>query len=103
MILEECNSLLEKLAVDNKNSIINHKDKIIKLNSRYKINYQKSNQLHCNVKAPRKNLTVSNDSQSESHILLDDDGDIKEQVTKFVENITSQICDILAKTNPEEE
>ncbi|KAM9975553.1 hypothetical protein ACTFIW_005426 [Dictyostelium discoideum] len=55
-----------------KDSIINQKDKIIKLNnSTYKINYQQSNQLHCNIKAPRKHVT--------------------------------QICDILAKTNPEEE
>ncbi|KAM9948566.1 hypothetical protein ACTFIT_009764 [Dictyostelium discoideum] len=85
-------------------SIINQKDKIIKLNnSTYKINYQESNQLHCNVKAPRKHVTVSNDNQSQSHNLLDDDEDIKEQVTKFVESIPSQLCDILVKTNPEEE
>ncbi|KAM9948435.1 hypothetical protein ACTFIT_001785 [Dictyostelium discoideum] len=85
-----------------KDSIINQKDKIIKLNnSTYKINYQQSNQLHCNVKAPRKHVTVSNDNQS--HNLLDDDEDIKEQVTKFVESIPSQLCDILVKTNPEEE
>ncbi|KAM9954264.1 hypothetical protein ACTFIW_003805 [Dictyostelium discoideum] len=76
-----------------KDSIINQKDKIIKLNnSTYKINYQKSNQLHCNIKVPRKHVTVSNDNKSESHNLLEDDEDIKEQ-----------ICDILAKTNPEEE
>ncbi|KAM9979636.1 hypothetical protein ACTFIY_008870 [Dictyostelium cf. discoideum] len=51
-----------------KDSIINQKDKLIKLyNSTYKINYQQSNQLHCNVKAPRKNVTVSNDNQSDSH------------------------------------
>ncbi|KAM9960512.1 hypothetical protein ACTFIW_009654 [Dictyostelium discoideum] len=62
-----------------------------------------SNQLHCNIKAPRKHVTVSNDNKSESHNLLEDDEDIKEQVTKFVESIPSQICDILAKTNPEEE
>ncbi|EAL60367.1 hypothetical protein DDB_G0294228, partial [Dictyostelium discoideum AX4] len=87
-----------------KDSIINQKDKIIKLNnSTYKINYQQSNQLYCNVKAPRKHVTVSNDNQSQSHNLLDDDKDIKEQVTKFVESIPSQLCDILAKTNPEEE
>ncbi|EAL66749.2 hypothetical protein DDB_G0281535 [Dictyostelium discoideum AX4] len=87
-----------------KDSIINQKDKIIKLNnSTYKINYQQSNQLHCNVKAPRKHVTVSNDNQSQSHNLLDDDEDIKEQVTKFVESIPSQLCDILVKTNPEEE
>ncbi|EAL60325.1 hypothetical protein DDB_G0294320 [Dictyostelium discoideum AX4] len=87
-----------------KDSIINQKDKIIKLNnSTYKINYQESNQLHCNVKAPRKHVTVSNDNQSQSHNLLDDDEDIKEQVTKFVESIPSQLCDILVKTNPEEE
>ncbi|KAM9954694.1 hypothetical protein ACTFIW_003294 [Dictyostelium discoideum] len=87
-----------------KDSIINQKDKIIKLNnSTYKINYQQSNQLHCNIKAPRKHVTVSNDNKSESHNLLEDDEDIKEQVTKFVESIPSQICDILAKTNPEEE
>ncbi|KAM9943655.1 hypothetical protein ACTFIT_001944 [Dictyostelium discoideum] len=87
-----------------KDSIINQKDKIIKLNnSTFKINYQQSNQLHCNVKAPRKHVTVSNDNQSQSHNLLDDDEDIKEQVTKFVESIPSQLCDILVKTNPEEE
>ncbi|KAM9954689.1 hypothetical protein ACTFIW_003289 [Dictyostelium discoideum] len=87
-----------------KDSIINQKDKIIKLNnSTYKINYQQSNQLHCNIKAPRKHVTVSNDNKSESLNLLEDDEDIKEQVTKFVESIPSQICDILAKTNPEEE
>ncbi|KAM9954971.1 hypothetical protein ACTFIW_000801 [Dictyostelium discoideum] len=87
-----------------KDSIINQKGKIIKLNnSTYKINYQQSNQLHCNIKAPRKHVTVSNDNKSESHNLLEDDEDIKEQVTKFVESIPSQICDILAKTNPEEE
>ncbi|KAM9952317.1 hypothetical protein ACTFIT_003011 [Dictyostelium discoideum] len=87
-----------------KDSIINQKDKIIKLNnSTYKINYQQSNQLHCNVKAPRKHVTVSNDNQSQSHNLLDDDEDIKEQVTKFVESIPSQLCDILVKTDPEEE
>ncbi|KAM9945004.1 hypothetical protein ACTFIT_003254 [Dictyostelium discoideum] len=87
-----------------KDSIINQKDKIIKLNnSTYKINYQQSNQLHCNVKAPRKHVTVSNDNQSQSHNLLDGDEDIKEQVTKFVESIPSQLCDILVKTNPEEE
>ncbi|KAM9970329.1 hypothetical protein ACTFIR_002184 [Dictyostelium discoideum] len=87
-----------------KDSIINQKDKIIKLNnSTYKINYQQSNQLHCNIKAPRKHVTVSNDNKSESHNLLEDDEDIKEQVTKFVESIPSQICDILAKTSPEEE
>ncbi|KAM9955258.1 hypothetical protein ACTFIR_003970 [Dictyostelium discoideum] len=87
-----------------KDSIINQKDKIIKLNnSTYKINYQQSNQLHCNIKAPRKHVTVSIDNKSESHNLLEDDEDIKEQVTKFVESIPSQICDILAKTNPEEE
>ncbi|KAM9954715.1 hypothetical protein ACTFIW_003315 [Dictyostelium discoideum] len=87
-----------------KDSIINQKDKIIKLNnSTYKINYQQSNQLHCNIKAPRKHVTVSNDNKSESHNLLEDDEDIKEQVTKFVESIPSQICDIMAKANPEEE
>ncbi|EAL73790.1 hypothetical protein DDB_G0267306 [Dictyostelium discoideum AX4] len=69
----------------------------------YKINYQQSNQLHCNVKAPRKHVTVSNDNQSQSHNLLDDDEDIKEQVTKFIESIPSQLCDILVKNNPEEE
>ncbi|KAM9978002.1 hypothetical protein ACTFIY_011756 [Dictyostelium cf. discoideum] len=64
-----------------KDSIINQKNKLIKLNnSTYKINYQQSNQLHCNVKAPRKHVTVSNDN-----------------------HIPSQLCDILAKTNPEEE
>ncbi|KAM9954898.1 hypothetical protein ACTFIW_001001 [Dictyostelium discoideum] len=74
-----------------KDSIINQKDKIIKLNnSTYKINYQQSNQLHCNVKAPRKNVTVSNNNQSESHNLLDDEEDIKEQVTKD----GSQIIDL---------
>ncbi|KAM9985033.1 hypothetical protein ACTFIY_009459 [Dictyostelium cf. discoideum] len=65
----------------------------------YKINYQQSNQLHCNVKAPRKHVTLSNDNQSDPHSILDDDDDIKEQV----ESIPSQLCDILAKTNPEEE
>ncbi|KAM9975561.1 hypothetical protein ACTFIW_005434 [Dictyostelium discoideum] len=70
-----------------KDSIINQKDKIIKLNnSTYKINYQQSNQLHFNIKSPRKHVTVSNDNKSESHNLLDDGEDIKEQVTKFVEN-----------------
>ncbi|KAM9995061.1 hypothetical protein ACTFIY_001261 [Dictyostelium cf. discoideum] len=69
----------------------------------YKINYQQSNQLHCNVKAPRKHVTLSNDNQSDPHSILDDDDDIKEQVAKFVESIPSQLCDILAKTNPEEE
>ncbi|KAM9954256.1 hypothetical protein ACTFIW_003797 [Dictyostelium discoideum] len=50
-----------------KDSIINQKDKIIKLNnSTYKINYQQSNQLHCNIKAPRRHDTVSNDNKSES-------------------------------------
>ncbi|KAM9954846.1 hypothetical protein ACTFIW_000949 [Dictyostelium discoideum] len=69
-----------------KDSIINQKDKIIKLNnSTYKINYQQSNQLHCNIKAPRKHVAISNDNKSESHNLLEDDEDIKEQVTKFVE------------------
>ncbi|KAM9990301.1 hypothetical protein ACTFIY_006332 [Dictyostelium cf. discoideum] len=87
-----------------KDSIINQKDKLIKLNnSTYKINYQQSNQLHCNVKAPRKHVTLSNDNQSDPHSILDDDDDIKEQVAKFVESIHSQLCDILAKTNPEEE
>ncbi|KAM9981527.1 hypothetical protein ACTFIY_003850 [Dictyostelium cf. discoideum] len=62
-----------------------------------------SNQLHCNVKAPRKHVTLSNDNQSDPHSILDDDDDIKEQVAKFVESIPSQLCDILAKTNPEEE
>ncbi|KAM9974162.1 hypothetical protein ACTFIR_003878 [Dictyostelium discoideum] len=65
--------------------------------------YFLSNQLHCNIKAPRKHVIVSNDNKSESHNLLEDDEDIKEQVTKFVESIPSQICDILDKTNPEEE
>ncbi|KAM9954361.1 hypothetical protein ACTFIW_003902 [Dictyostelium discoideum] len=42
-----------------KDSIINQKDKIIKLdNSTYKINYQLSNQLHCNLKDPRKHVTI---------------------------------------------
>ncbi|KAM9986890.1 hypothetical protein ACTFIY_011310 [Dictyostelium cf. discoideum] len=87
-----------------KDSIINQKNKLIKLNnSTYKINYQQSNQLHCNVKAPRKHVTLSNDNQSDPHSILDDDEDIKEQVAKFVESIPSQLCDILAKTNPEEE
>ncbi|KAM9998348.1 hypothetical protein ACTFIY_008021 [Dictyostelium cf. discoideum] len=87
-----------------KDSIINQKNKLIKLNnSTYKINYQQSNQLHCNVKAPRKHVTLSNDNQSDPHSILDDDDDIKEQVAKFVESIPSQLCDILAKTNPEEE
>ncbi|KAM9981546.1 hypothetical protein ACTFIY_003852 [Dictyostelium cf. discoideum] len=62
-----------------------------------------SNQLHCNVKAPRKHVTVTNDNQSDPNSILDDDDDIKEQVAKFVESIPSQLCDILAKTNPEEE
>ncbi|KAM9979654.1 hypothetical protein ACTFIY_008901 [Dictyostelium cf. discoideum] len=87
-----------------KDSIINQKDKLIKLNnSTYKINYKQSNQLHCNVKAPIKHVTLSNDNQSDPHSILDDDDDIKEQVAKFVESIPSQLCDILAKTNPEEE
>ncbi|KAM9984048.1 hypothetical protein ACTFIY_000789 [Dictyostelium cf. discoideum] len=87
-----------------KDSIINQKDKLIKLNnSTYKINYQQSYQLHCNVKAPRKHVTVTNDNQSDPNSILDDDDDIKEQVAKFVESIPSQLCDILAKTNPEEE
>ncbi|KAM9983570.1 hypothetical protein ACTFIY_000292 [Dictyostelium cf. discoideum] len=87
-----------------KDSIINQKDKLIKLNnSTYKINYQQSNQLHCNVKAPRKHVTVTNDNQSDPNSILDDDDDIKEQVAKFVESIPSQLCDILAITNPEEE
>ncbi|KAM9955164.1 hypothetical protein ACTFIW_008828 [Dictyostelium discoideum] len=74
-------------------SMINQKDKIIKLNNRsYKINYQHS----------KKHVTVSNDKQSESHNLLDGE-DMKERVTKFVESIPLQICDILAKTNSEEE
>ncbi|KAM9954246.1 hypothetical protein ACTFIW_003787 [Dictyostelium discoideum] len=64
---------------------------------------QQSNQLDCNIKAPRKHVTVSNDNKSELHNLLDDDEDIKEQVTKFVESIPSHICDKLAKANPEEE
>ncbi|KAM9978266.1 hypothetical protein ACTFIY_011995 [Dictyostelium cf. discoideum] len=62
-----------------------------------------SNQLHCNVKAPRKHVTLSNDNQSDPNSILDDDDDIKEQVAKFVESIPSQLCYILAKTNPEEE
>ncbi|KAM9994001.1 hypothetical protein ACTFIZ_011967 [Dictyostelium cf. discoideum] len=88
-----------------KDSIINQKDKLIKLNnSTYKITYQQSDQLECNVKAPRKHITVSNDhQQSQSNNLLDDDDDIKEQVAKFVEGIPSQICDILVKSNPVEE
>ncbi|KAM9992211.1 hypothetical protein ACTFIY_009654, partial [Dictyostelium cf. discoideum] len=58
------------------------KDKLIKLNnSTYKINYKQSNQLHCNVKAPIKHVTLSNDNQSDPHSILDDDDDIKEQVT----------------------
>ncbi|KAM9975432.1 hypothetical protein ACTFIW_013313 [Dictyostelium discoideum] len=78
-----------------KDSIINQKDKIIKLNnSTYKINYQQSNQLHFNIKDPRKHVTVSNDNKSESHNLLDDGEDIKEQVTKFVEIIPWQIYQI---------
>ncbi|KAM9974246.1 hypothetical protein ACTFIR_003962 [Dictyostelium discoideum] len=49
-----------------KDSIINQKDKIIKFNnSTYKINYQQSNHLHCNVKSLRKHVTVSNDSKSD--------------------------------------
>ncbi|KAM9988926.1 hypothetical protein ACTFIY_004988 [Dictyostelium cf. discoideum] len=76
-----------------KDSIINQKNKLIKLNnSTYKIIYQQSNQLHWNVKAPRKHVTVSNDNQSDPHSILDDD-DIKEQVSKFVESIHSQLCD----------
>ncbi|KAM9994485.1 hypothetical protein ACTFIZ_012926 [Dictyostelium cf. discoideum] len=65
-----------------KDSIINQKDKLIKLNkSTYKITYQRSDQLECNVKAPRKHIPVSNDhQQSQSNNLLDDDDDIKEQV-----------------------
>ncbi|KAM9962827.1 hypothetical protein ACTFIR_005744 [Dictyostelium discoideum] len=47
--------------------------------------YFLSNQLHCNVKAPRKHVTVCNYNKSESHNLLDEDEVIKEQVTKFVE------------------
>ncbi|KAM9992176.1 hypothetical protein ACTFIZ_012860 [Dictyostelium cf. discoideum] len=88
-----------------KDSIINQKDKLIKLNnSTYKITYQQSDQLECNVKAPRKHIPVSNDhQQSQSNNLLDDDDDIKEQVAKFVEGIPSQICDILVKSNPVEE
>ncbi|KAM9972452.1 hypothetical protein ACTFIW_010434 [Dictyostelium discoideum] len=49
----------------------------------------------------QKNVTVSNDNLS--HNLLDDDEDIKEKVTKFVESISSHFCDIQAKTNPLEE
>ncbi|KAM9982198.1 hypothetical protein ACTFIZ_006733 [Dictyostelium cf. discoideum] len=88
-----------------KDSIINQKDKLIKLNnSTYKITYQQSDQLECNVKAPRKHIPVSNDhQQSQSNNLLDDDDEIKEQVAKFVEDIPSQICDILVKSNPVEE
>ncbi|KAM9985587.1 hypothetical protein ACTFIZ_000200 [Dictyostelium cf. discoideum] len=57
--------------------------KLIKLNnSTYKITYQQSDQLECNVKAPRKHIP---------------------QVAKFVEGISSQICDILVKSNPVEE
>ncbi|KAM9975455.1 hypothetical protein ACTFIW_013336 [Dictyostelium discoideum] len=82
-------------------SIIDQKDKIIKLNnSSNKIKKQQSDQLHCNVKSPRKHVTFSNDNNSESNNLLDDDQDIKEQVYKFVESIHSKICDILSKTNP---
>ncbi|KAN0001072.1 hypothetical protein ACTFIZ_002297 [Dictyostelium cf. discoideum] len=86
-------------------SVINQKDKLIKLNnSTYKITYQQSDQLEWNVKAPRKHIPVSNDhQQSQSNNLLDDDDDIKEQVAKFVEGIPSQICDILVKSNPVEE
>ncbi|KAM9985629.1 hypothetical protein ACTFIZ_000223 [Dictyostelium cf. discoideum] len=63
-----------------KDSIINQKDKLIKLNnSTYKITYQQSDQLEY------------------------DDDDIKEQVAKFVEGISSQICDIMVKSNPVEE
>ncbi|KAM9982218.1 hypothetical protein ACTFIZ_006729 [Dictyostelium cf. discoideum] len=66
-----------------KDSIINQKDKLIKLNnSTYKITYQQSDQLECNVKAPRKHIP---------------------QVAKFVEDIPSQICDILVKSNRFEE
>ncbi|KAM9992246.1 hypothetical protein ACTFIY_009676 [Dictyostelium cf. discoideum] len=52
-----------------KDFIINQENKLIKLNnSTYKINYQQSNQLHCNVKAPRKHVTLSNDNQSDPHM-----------------------------------
>ncbi|KAM9957064.1 hypothetical protein ACTFIR_003801 [Dictyostelium discoideum] len=86
-----------------KDSIINQKDKIIKLNnSTYKINYQLSKKIHCNGKVLGKNVTLSNNNQPESHNLLDDDEDIKKQATKFVESIPSQIFDMLSKTNPEE-
>ncbi|KAM9985649.1 hypothetical protein ACTFIZ_012318 [Dictyostelium cf. discoideum] len=80
-------------------------DKLIKLNnSTYKITYQQSDQLECNVKAPRKHIPVSNDhQQSQSNNLLDDDDDKNEQVAKFVEGIPSQICDILVKSNPVDE
>ncbi|KAM9999473.1 hypothetical protein ACTFIY_000002, partial [Dictyostelium cf. discoideum] len=55
-------------------SIINQKDKLIKLNnSTYKINYQQSNQLHCNVKAPRKHVTLFNDNRSDPHFTVRDD------------------------------
>ncbi|KAM9974055.1 hypothetical protein ACTFIR_009397 [Dictyostelium discoideum] len=52
-----------------------------------------SNQLHCNVKAPRKHVTVSNDIQWQYQRIS----------YKVCLSIHSQICDILAKTNPEEE
>ncbi|KAM9974075.1 hypothetical protein ACTFIR_009417 [Dictyostelium discoideum] len=97
-----------KILNSNKELINDEEDELLytinkSIYNTYKINYQQSNQLHCNIKAPRKHVTVSIDNKSESHNLLEDDEDIKEQVTKFVESIPSQICDILAKTNPEEE
>ncbi|KAM9954854.1 hypothetical protein ACTFIW_000957 [Dictyostelium discoideum] len=66
-----------------KDSIINQKDKIINLNNgSFKINYQQSNQLPCNKKAPRKHVAVSNDNKYEPHNPLEDEEDIKEQVIK---------------------
>ncbi|KAM9948577.1 hypothetical protein ACTFIT_009775 [Dictyostelium discoideum] len=43
----------------------------------------------------KTSTNLNNTSQSQSHNLLDDDEDIKEQVTKFVESIPSQLCDIM--------
>ncbi|KAM9945024.1 hypothetical protein ACTFIT_003274 [Dictyostelium discoideum] len=59
------------------------------------INIQVYNEIH--------NFLIIELDIIDSHNLLDDDEDIKEQVTKFVESIPSQLCDILVKTNPEEE
>ncbi|KAM9979599.1 hypothetical protein ACTFIY_008891 [Dictyostelium cf. discoideum] len=96
----ELNNLTELSKVKESNYI---KDKLIKLNnSTYKINYQQSNQLHCNVKAPRKHVTLSNDNQSDPHSILETTTISKNKFQSLLKVFILSFV-ILAKTNPEEE